>query len=759
MASLNSLLNAMQRSSNKSSGWGSSSHTWGGKTTSTLPSFGKKTSSSQGIANSIMANAKVKSSKGNQSALGAILGGVADTTGNFVNDVVSTAENVPTGLYKIATTNPVDTAKAIGHDYQARYGKLFGGDFSGFAHQLEQHPLSYMLDAATLGTSVAGVAARAGVLSKELSTTGLSLDRAATSAGESARVPVNLSRNPLTRTIQRGVYGVQSKLPQNIPVIGENAAAARSLGTAFQHEKANVFADAKNPAQGELFPREAGSHPPGAQAAISDLRQQYKTRFGKPADKALNRFNTVIKPGGVFGKSTQVWKDLVLAGRPAFQVNNYVGNQAMYHLANGVFGGSKSLTMAAKGDLNTAANKWFSGDLHSLGSTEQAQGDSLLRRVINKSYNVQGAHETLLRKATMRQAAMGIPEVKTLVHQFVGAGKGAGIPMSEGEALSKALDQVLAGPDGQMVRRAISQKIDDTMGNYTHYAAAEQRLKKLVPFYGWNRHSSRFLYATARDKPGVMLGLHQVSQLGAQEHAAQGYNGTPDFMKGYLDIAGHTIDTAPLNPLKGGTDTLKSVRELVSGNPYTTGTDLSSNLNPFASSAIQAFSGKNLLTGAPIPRTSRGLIGSVLEQTVTGLPQAKLLAAGTPESIKSLVGAGPPDKSNPHTFLTATGQLKAKFKDPVTGKVTLDAQGYPVEAPGRHMLNRGFQSLLATFLGVPDRGQVNKAVAQTVQKKINTSNSSGFRPRKKAKNHANFKAVINTQRSSGWGAGQTKWGG
>jgi hypothetical protein len=625
-------------------------------------------------------------------------------------------------------------------------------------------------------------------MSSRLEQTGLSLDRAATAAGTSAKVGVNLSRNPFTRTVQKGVYGAQRALPQGIPVLGERAAAQRSVATQFRHEAANVhdgqiisktIKHTANYGKGNVYRGERTIQTP---RTMGDVRSEFRDVYGEPVEPALNKFSKHVDPGGVLGKSTQVWKDLVLAARPAFQVNNFVGNQIMYHLSNGVFGASKSLSQSARGELDAAANKFFTGSLHTLGSTEKGEGASLYRRVINKSYGVQGKHETALRKATMRDAAMSIPEIKTLVRKYIGEGEvtsaahpetlGPGLfnkqgkvwgheivpakaavkrPVSEGEALSKALDDVLEGPNGKMYQQEIARKIDDTLGDYANYTATEQRVKKIIPFYGWNRHASRFLYGAARDKPHQLLALNQISKIGAQAHLDNGWAGTPDFMKGYLHIGGKTFDTHGLNPLTGATDTLKSVKQVVNGDPSIG--EAANNLNPFIGAGIQALTGKSLLTGAPIQRSTHGILGSVAQQTITGLPQWKLAMKAVPD--------GGPDTSNPHTYLTPTGLLRAKFKDK-EGHVKLDSQGNPVEQENRHMLNSSFQSMLASFIGLPDRGNVNKDVAREVAKTIETEkHPDQFRARKKSKKKkkVTFKDVTGTTRSSGWGASDSNWGG
>ena len=759
MATLRSLLASSKSSSSSgwgqsgSSGWGSSSSTWGGKRNSSyvsLPTFGKKRSSSQATADAIMARTKgKKNSHSGSSFLGSVMKVAEfapDVASNLVTDLVDTAENLPSGLYKTATTNPIDTAKAVGADYGRRYGPLFHGQFGKFASEVAKHPLAPLLDVATVATLGAGTAAKAGLLSGELETTGLrasrALDQSVTldkttgrlhfpTTEHQAPVEVNLPRNPATRQVAKAGYALKRMLPENVPVVGERSTAKRNLGQQYLHDVAGKDS--------------------GARQAIT---KEYKNKYGEAATESIQNYATSMAQGGILGKPTQLWKDAVLAGRPAFQINNFVGNHFMYHLAQGLHqaGAIKSLDLARRGELNRAYDKFAKGTESTYGHTEAGVGEGTYRKLVNRAYNLQGKDELILRKASFRQAALGNAEIKQAYRQYIGKN------MSDSQALEYALSDVLKGPNGRAISREINQKIEDTLGNYSHYNKFEAQLKKAVPFYGWNRHSTRFLYATARDRPEQLLALHQLGKIGAQFHNDTGWQGTPDFMRGYLSIGGHTIDTAPLNPIKGATDTLKLGRELVKGNIQTEGTDIGSSINPLVSAGIQGLTGKNLLTGAPVPRAAGGLLGSVINQTTAGLPQVRLAGQALPGNVKTQLGIGGPSRSDPHHFLTPTGRLKAKFKDQPLGP-----DGLPVEPTGTHMLNPTFQSQLYTFLGVPDRGKVNREVARTVEKKIETqkSNSKGFHAAKKrAKKPKGFKAIAqSTTRSGGWGASSGSWGG
>lgn len=766
-----------------SSGWGSgSSSTWGGKanTYTSLPTIGKKSrkkTDSQRAADDVMA--KTSKHKGSKSLFGEIMGKVGEAAmlnpriaANLVGDLVDTAESLGPGLLKTATTNPVDTAKAVGADYSRRYSPLLHGQFKKFGNEIVAHPLAPLLDVATVATLGSGAGVKAGLLSGELETTGLRTSRAleagagAEKGGQMslldmpapARVEVNLSRNPATRQVQKAGYGLKRILPENMPVLGERASAQRNLGQQYLHRIHN---------------QDAGTR--------QMVTKEFVAKYGEQATEAIQKYATTQAAAGNLGKATQLWKDAVLAGRPAFITNNLVGNQFMYQLGQGIhqMGAFKALGMSKKGELERAWNENFQASENTLGGSEAAEvsGKGGLadkyRGVVNKSYNLQGRPELWLRKATMRQAAMANEEIRTLTRKYMSEGapvegkvlrnkKGRvwgqsvepNVKLSEGDALARAINEVTSAPGGEAIKREITQKIEDTLGNYNHYNRFEANLKKAVPFYGWNRHSTRFLYSTARDRPGQLLALHQIGQIGEKEHALN-WAGTPSFMNSYVDIGGHTYDTHALNPLQGATDTLKAGKQLVSGDSRQGATELTSSINPFIAAGIQAVTGKSLLSGAPVERSPGGAVGSVVNQIVKGLPQVTLAQ----QALKSAGFTGKPDRSDPHHFLTPTMRLKEKYKDQPMG-----ADGLPTEPKNSHMLNATFESKLASFLGLPDRGSVNKEVARKVQKSIDEekADSTGFhkaKARKKAKKKHPIKALEATTRSNGWGAGSTSWGG
>lgn len=77
--------------------------------------------------------------------------GFMDVVGNLASDVADTVQGLPGGVIK-TIHDPVGTVKAVGKDYQRRYSPLVHGDFGKFFHEIEQHPLAPLLDAASVAT-------------------------------------------------------------------------------------------------------------------------------------------------------------------------------------------------------------------------------------------------------------------------------------------------------------------------------------------------------------------------------------------------------------------------------------------------------------------------------------------------------------------------------------------------------------------------------------------------------------------------------
>lgn len=168
--------------------------------------------------------------------------GVGGFLAHLAGDVVSSTEGLPAGLVKLATQNPVTSAKQLYEGEKAQWSPLLTGDYNKFLHNFYEHPLGPILDVAGLLTGGAGAAGRLGLLGKF----GVESERAlqvgdATKAltaeekkelGVSGDNTVNMglySHNPVIRARQKAFDTVTSHFPKQTPLFGESARGARAL--------------------------------------------------------------------------------------------------------------------------------------------------------------------------------------------------------------------------------------------------------------------------------------------------------------------------------------------------------------------------------------------------------------------------------------------------------------------------------------------------------------------------------------------------
>jgi hypothetical protein len=182
-------------------------------------------------------------------------GGVGGFLSNLGHDVEASLLGLPRGVVQ-AVEHPVDTAKAIGSQYEQTYGPLTHGDVSGFLHQLYEHPLGPILDVTTLVTGGAGAFARAGKIAADAGLIGA--DSKLAKLGEAGSVELRnpaalaqagklktvmptvaqagaktiaktTSRNPARRAAQNALDRAMKLTPAMAPLVGEGRRFAREV--------------------------------------------------------------------------------------------------------------------------------------------------------------------------------------------------------------------------------------------------------------------------------------------------------------------------------------------------------------------------------------------------------------------------------------------------------------------------------------------------------------------------------------------------
>lgn len=326
---------------------------------------------------------------------------------------------------------------------------------------------------------------------------------------------------------------------------------------------------------------------------------------------------------GAVTQAVKGWKYFTLAARPAFAVNNVVSNQILHWTKNGL--GVTAWKQAKKYDK--VYDKYFHQMRDTFGSTEAIKGGKPAA-VFNTLYKIVGKHEDLLKRQVFYMTARKLPEVKRQMAALAKEGK-------KGDLFSEAFERAVVASraaekagTGIDITKLIDKNIDDTLGNYRYYTAQERMLKNVVPFYGWNRHSTRAFVRLLEDNPATAALATQLGLQGSEKTLKDMGPGLPAFMASYvkseyikslaeqLGLKTDTMDFSQWNPYLTA---VQGAQALTGDKQAAVGA-----LGPTVTAPLEYITGKNLLTGAPTPKTKLpGPLGA-LENTVKALPPVRL---------------------------------------------------------------------------------------------------------------------------------------
>ena len=365
---------------------------------------------------------------------------------------------------------------------------------------------------------------------------------------------------------------------------------------------------------------------------------------------------------------TKAWKYMVLATRPAYFVNNAVGNTFMAMATLGPVAFTRGLVDAYRQTHGeAAAAKELEGAdkaLHlGLGSKRDWQTRQYLG--LHSGFGQEAMDELKLNERipghprvakAVRVAEHGFyPITHKVADQFLrrvminallrrhGAVRAL---MDQGVHFDKAAEFVSRDP---LVRDKIQEQVNNALGDYHHLNQAEKQIRNIVPFYTWDRAIARHGIHLALDKTGRTAVAAHAGQMGtAQTEQALGGN-IPDFLKGVLvfggDHGGRTrvLTTQGLNPYASLPDVADTVGSLVGAGRG--GSDIiAGQVNPIITGAIESAAGQSLLSGAKLPHRPGGIIGQTFANTAEALPLPKL--------IETLVNGEQQPKPNARTGKT-----------------------------------------------------------------------------------------------------------
>jgi hypothetical protein len=210
--------------------------------------------------------------------------------------------------------------------------------------------------------------------------------------------------------------------------------------------------------------------------------------------------------------------------------------------------------------------------------------------------------------------------------------------MRGGMKYKQAIGKVLQDPG---FRSRIMEGVDNTLGQYYYLNPVERAVRAIVPFYTWDRAIMRHGIHLVEDRPATAMAAAALGRENGEE-LKQFFGGeVPDFLMNLIHLGTdkdgrmRVLTTGGLNPYATIPNVVESAGALVGLSKMKPSEALSQQLNPFVTGAIEATTGQSLLSGAQLPKTRGGIIGSILTRTATQLPQAKLattLVKGTPQS-------------------------------------------------------------------------------------------------------------------------------
>jgi hypothetical protein len=358
----------------------------------------------------------------------------------------------------------------------------------------------------------------------------------------------------------------------------------------------------------------------------------------------------------LYNKPLTAWKWLVLANSPRFFVNNVVGNTAMYFFATnpaaaveGLFGAYKEVkgahaatrTMSAadkamskvhgsalSGDVT---KQMYAGVTAGLGGDIQAELGKTTAGAVKQTlrtglYGVtHKVSEDMIRRATLHHAIKRTPEYW----------EARGTGLSHEQAYARA-SQVPA------VREQMRTAVNNVLGDYNYLNKSEQSLKRVVPFYTWDRAIARHTLELAKNRPYEGAILTPVGRGGIQE-TRERLGNIPSFLDGAIPVGGHAggvlsfllgvghpgresvLTTQGINPYATVGELVDSTLSVLGMGNKRPGETVGSQINPLLVGGAEWLAGVRLLSGAPTEHHSGGLIGNIYGATLESTPQAKLL--------------------------------------------------------------------------------------------------------------------------------------
>lgn len=364
---------------------------------------------------------------------------------------------------------------------------------------------------------------------------------------------------------------------------------------------------------------------------VKVIRSNVAKAYGDEGRRSANALRKI------FTAPTQVWRTAILGLRPAFFVNNAVGNYFMYMMAHGDMHGARGYMDALrqvwgeKGAAKRLKSSVFKGDQHfmekhfanEMSGTFVQQWDNkvgrhVATRIGQRALKGVGPITDVVAEKFLRRAAINAELRKsTEVRALMRSGH------SFDQAAAKALDK------HPQLQGRITKYTNDVLGDYHGMTKTDRAIRDFVPFYGWDKAITRHTANLLRDRPAAALvgatmgtqGTHQTEQTLGQ---------IPSFLKGVIPLGKKhgdrrdVLTTQGLNPYATIPDLVDAMSSLGGKRSGDDEFALESQLGPIPAGVIDQLRGTKA-SGQPVQFQNLPLPASILANMGVNLPEVKLM--------------------------------------------------------------------------------------------------------------------------------------
>lgn len=330
-------------------------------------------------------------------------------------------------------------------------------------------------------------------------------------------------------------------------------------------------------------------------------------------------------------KPTKIWRALVLNLRPAWLVNNIVGNHLL--VAMRYFGPrlldsyARSVREIGKADSafvklveehfpEQAGGTFIDTQLPAAGKTGR------VAKVVGGGLApADRATEAALRRTAIRSELKRSPEVKARLREMRG----------EKDRFEKAAQLALDENPG--LAREISDGVNKALGDFLSLSSFERTyVRSLFPFYAWYKAITKIVIDLPLESPMRADLLVKLGEVGAEGQDPE----YPSSLRGLIGIG------------EPGADGRERVFDTSRPNPYTTVTQLGENVagsvNPFGAGIARALLGPSKYDQVTVGQAARGAVSGFKDAGYAGLPQVRLLEALGVNMPGYTLSKGSPDK-------------------------------------------------------------------------------------------------------------------